>query len=273
MPPRQTPTWADLRSRRRGQEVGCELAGATQVPRPSTWQPTNRLLAALGPDDLGRLGACAQAVALSAGQMLQEPHARADYVDFIEAGLVSLPVQPGADPPIEVGLVGRSGLIGLPVLFETAGWPIGAMVQVAGQALRVETADLHRAIGCSPPLRRALLAHAHVMMVQGAQLVLCGTRHPIEGRVARWLLLAHDHLEADAVPVTHDRLSRARGVRRASVTEALHRLETAGAIQVERGRIRVADGGALEALACGCYHAMKREEDRLLEPAQGEGGS
>ena len=111
-------------------------------------------------------------------------------------------------------------------------------------------------------VRQQLLAYVHFLLIQNSQFALCNARHELQERLSRWLLLTHDRLDDDVIPVTHDLLSMMLGVRRAGITEALASLEEAGAVRRTRGAIEIADRSVLEQRACECYRIISTERTR-----------
>jgi hypothetical protein len=114
------------------------------------------------------------------------------------------------------------------------------------------------------------MAYVQARMVQTAQLVACNTRHSVPERIARWLLVAHDRLEGNAVPMTHQCLGRAVGVRRAGITTAIGRMEEAGLLRRGRGRLVILDREGLEQASCECYRAIRSETQRVTAPRRCE---
>ena len=224
----------------------------------------NRLLAAVPPAELERIGPFLARVPLRRRQVLQEPHLPSPYAYFIEHGAVSVLAKTKADGPIGVGLVGRFGMIGTPIVLGTMRSPLRALVQIPGEALRIGAEDLRRCMEACEALRRILLRYVQALMIQSAQLALCNTRHSTDERLARWLLLARDRMDEDDVCVTHDLLSRVLGVRRATVTEAIGRLEQAGMVRPSRGCLTILDRSGLERIACECYRIIRAEYDQML---------
>jgi CRP-like cAMP-binding protein len=100
-------------------------------------------------------------------------------------------------------------------------------------------------------------------MVHTAQLAVCNSRHSLQQRLARWLLVAQDQLGQDEIPLTHQCLSRSLGVRRAGITTAMGQLEAAGLLQGGRGRLRILDREGLEAQSCECHRAIRAERQRI----------
>jgi len=189
--------------------------------------------------------------------VLQHPHTPVEYAYFVERGAVTFQTRTEADGPVGVGLVDGGAIIGLPIILGTMRSYLRALVEVAGEAYRISAADLRTAMDQSPVLHDLLLAYVHTVLAQSAQLVLCTSKHSVEQRLARWLLLAHDLLHDD-LGVTHKMLSRDLGVRRASVSETMHHFQAAGLIRQTRACIEVTDRAGLEGVACECYGVISR---------------
>jgi CRP-like cAMP-binding protein len=166
-----------------------------------------------------------------------------------------------------VGLIGREGMVGLPLLYGDDRGSTESVVQTPGTAWRLGADAFHAALDDTPALRALLLRYALAFQVQVTQTAACNARHPVEQRLARWLLMAHDRAESDTFLLTHEFLSQMLGVRRAGVTVAAGVLRRAGLIRYERGTIEVIDRPGLEAAACDCHAAVRREFVRLLGPA------
>jgi CRP-like cAMP-binding protein len=114
-------------------------------------------------------------------------------------------------------------------------------------------------------LQNALLRYTHALMTQISQTVACNTRHPVEGRLARWLLMYHDRLERDEFELTHEFMANMLGVRRASVSEVAIKLQGRGFISYQHGRVKILDRKGMEEFACECYPVVKKKfKDSLL---------
>jgi len=247
----------------------------------STARPTapervrNRLLASLSPPERERLWPHLERVTLKPRQVLHHWGTPMTQVYFVEHGLVSVTAHLDRTAAVEVWLIGREGMTGVPVVLGgDAAPPHRRVVQVGGSAWRIAADDLRRLMSESAALRAALLRYAQVILLQTSQLGACNAHHSLQQRLARWLLMARDGLGGDEVALTHRVLARLLGVRRASVTECLSVLADKGALKTGRGRIRTADREALEALSCDCHRPIRHEYERLLgcpggpEPAQ-----
>ncbi|HUL10500.1 MAG TPA: Crp/Fnr family transcriptional regulator [Candidatus Acidoferrum sp.] len=142
--------------------------------------------------------------------------------------------------------------------------PHDTFMQVAGDGQRISSARLRSAMERSPALHRSFLRYGHAFMVQTAQTALANGRSRIEERLARWLLMAHDRLDADEVPLTHEFLSVMLGVRRPGVTVALDLLEKDGLIRAKRGAVDILNRTGLRKISNGAYGAAEAEFQRLF---------
>jgi len=225
----------------------------------------NCLLAALAPADLARLRPNLDLVFLSQRQVLSEPRKPIEHAYFPQQGFVSL-VQPMADKSmVEVGIIGREGFVGSPVLLGAGTSPVMAMVQAPGEALRIPASVLLKEAADSGELSDLLLRYVQALHVQVTQTAACNGRHALAERLARWLLTAHDRVAGDDLPLSHEFLAMMLGMRRAGVTVAVGALTKAGLIDNGHARITILDRQGLEAAACECYRAVQSEYESLLK--------
>jgi len=221
-------------------------------------------LAALPPHALARLWRRLEPVDCLLHEVLHVPEAAITQVYFPETIGVSLLTYMMNGDAVEVGQVGHEGMVGLPVVLGSDFDDLEAMVQNPGTALRLGAAALREELEHIPELRPLLLRYVLVHRNQVARTAACNSRHEINQRMARWLLMAHDRAEGDEFPMTHEFLSMMLGVRRAGVTVAAGALQKAGAIRYERGRMTVFDRACLEQVACECYRTTRRSAERVL---------
>lgn len=227
----------------------------------------NGVLAALPPGDLARLRPRLEPVTLEPRQILYRAHVPISGVYFLESGLVSLVARLERGGAIEIGIIGREGMVGLPLALGAESSPDEALVQVKCRALRLGAEEFRQELDRSPALLALLLRYECAFRAQVAQTAACNGRHDVEQRLARWLLMASDRLEANDLPLTQELLSTMLGVRRASVTGAVRILQRSGAIGFVRGRIAILDRQELERTSCECFAAVRREYLRLRATA------
>lgn len=225
----------------------------------------NRLLAALPRREYNRLLPHLEWVPLALRTVLHEAGQPIKHLYFPTSGMLSLlSDRDGQGARIEVGVVGREGMVGLPVFLGTRLTSTQSMVQVPGEAMRMRADKFRRLVGPQSKLHSMLLRYTHVFLTQVTQWVACNSLHSVEKRLCRWLLTVHDRATSNDFPLTHEFLAAMLGVRRASVTEAARRLRKAGLIHYGGGQLTVLDRSGLEGTVCGCYHSVRAELVRLL---------
>ncbi|MFI9030389.1 Crp/Fnr family transcriptional regulator [Streptomyces sp. NPDC053560] len=229
---------------------------------------TNRLLVALPEAEQERLLPQLKPVELALSDVLYRPGERIDALWFPTRGVCSIIAELDGDPDVEVATVGDEGVVGLPV-FLGIGIPTErAIVQVAGQALRMD-ADLfrHELAVVDGALQRIMQHYTQTMFTQLARNAACNRSHRTRERCARWLLMTADRMHSDRFELTQKFLAQMLAVRRSSVSEVAGELADEGCISYRRGTITVLDRERLEARSCGCYRALREVIDTAFPPA------
>ena len=223
----------------------------------------NRLLGTLHADDFAEVSERLERVELTQGEFLFKSYETIDHVYFFESGLSSEIAGSRSAESIEVGCIGHEGLSGVPALLDVDCSPHYAFMQVGGTAHRIEATALRTLLDNRPAIRRVLLRFAHVFMIQIAATALADGRFGVEKRLARWLLMCQDRL-GGSLPLTHDFFALMLGVRRPSVTDALHALEGKLLIRSERSLVTIRNRAGLEELAGSSYGLPESEYRRLI---------
>ena len=211
-----------------------------------------------------RLVDLSASVQLELGAVLCEPGEATRYVYFPNDCFVSLVTAIEGEPGLEVGMVGREGMLGAQLVLGVNSIPLHAVVQGAGTARRIAAAPFRREIAAGKPLQRALNRYLYVVMAQLATSAVCTRFHSVGPRLARWLLMTQDRAHSDSFHLTQEYLAYMLGVRRVGITGAASDLQRRGLIGYHRGEITVLNRAGLEAAACGCYAADRRAYDRML---------
>jgi CRP-like cAMP-binding protein len=222
----------------------------------------NLLLDALPAADLAGLMPRLESLPLPQGMVIYEPNVPIDHVYFLTDGVVSM-VSSMERGTVEVGTVGREGMVGLPILLHAESMPTRAFVQVEGAGMRMPSAELRDAMHGSRPLERLLFRYAQALFDQVAQSAACNRLHTIEERCARWILMTQDRVHADVLLLKQEFLAEMLGVHRPAVTLAAGALQRAGLIRYSRGRIIVLDRDGLESASCPCYAIAQGAYERL----------
>lgn len=227
----------------------------------------NRLLNVLPSDVLAELTRGLEAVSLSAGQVVQQSHARIEFAHFPTDSVLSVVASSGVGEG-EIGMIGREGTTALPLIFEADRSPQKVVVQIAGGCLRIEAGRLRRFMDDHAELRSVLLRYAQCWATQVAQTSLANARNTVRERLSRWLVMCQDRTESSELAITHEALATSLGVRRPGVTVATHELEGEGSIRAKRGCIRILDRQKLTADLRSSYGVAEQEYERLLAPPQ-----
>jgi CRP-like cAMP-binding protein len=231
--------------------------------------PRNRLLAALPAAELARLWPRLKRVELEFRKTLYAPEEPIGGVYFPETGYISRLAPMDDGDSAEVGLVGPEGMTGMSLLLGADRENFEMLVQVPGTAMRMDAAAFGTALDDIPSLRPLLHRYVLAHFEQVARTGACNGRHDINQRLARWLLMAHDRVEDDEFPMTHEFMGMMLGVRRAGVTVAAGALQKAGLIRYLKGRMVVTDRPGLEAATCECYGMARRAHDSLFGSSTG----
>lgn len=224
----------------------------------------NRLIEGLPRVTRERILERSETVDLVFDTILCEPEKRFRHVYFPLSGFISLVATVGRHPPLEMGLIGTEGMLGVTLVLGVPACPLRGVVQGPGAALRLTSRELGLEMRNSPSLVRTLNRYLYVLMAQLSQTTGCTRFHEIEARLSRWLLMTHDRAHADHFHLTHQFLANMLGVQRSAVTIAAGALQDKKLIAYTRGEIRILDRLGLEAKSCECYQAVTKAYAQLF---------
>lgn len=229
-------------------------------PRETT---RNRLLATIPDEVYYRLQPDLEPIRLDLGNVIYEAHQPLSHVYFPTTAIVSLLYTMENGSSAEMGIVGCDGVVGIAVFMGGDTTPNRAVVQSAGDALKLELKHFRRELRRTSELHRLLLLYTQSLLTQMSQTAVCNRLHSVEQQLCRWLLLSHDRLESNELIMTQELIANMLGVRREGVSVAAHNLQNAGVIRYKRGHITIVDRSGLESRVCECYQVVKTECDRL----------
>jgi CRP-like cAMP-binding protein len=223
----------------------------------------NRVLASLPPPDAQRLAAHLSPVTLKAKRSLHEPGEEIETLYFLEDAVASVVITMENGSTVEVGLIGREGVVGLPAVMGNGLASNRTFIQLPGHGFSVKAKVLREQAESSSKLRSCLYLALQGYLVQTAQTAACNRVHELEERLARWLMMCSDRLQSDHIPITHEFLAMMLGTRRSSVTVAAGILHKAGLITYSRGSVTIQKRDGLLHAACECYQTVHEEYLRL----------
>jgi len=230
----------------------------------SNGPPQNLILAGLPADEWATLRNKLHAVALEQGQVLFEAGEPAEFVYFVEQGMVSVVSDMQNGDSIEVGTIRIEGMAGKWVILDAESVPYRHIMQVPGSSLRMTANALAAELVPGKQLTRSLHRFYAAFNTQVMQGMACNGLHSIEQRCCRWLLTTQDRIGSPELNITHEFLAQMLGVRRASVTEVLRPLQSDGLIRASRGKVVILDSKRLADASCECYGVIRREYQRLM---------
>ncbi len=237
---------------------------STPGKRIKTAKPTeiavrNRILAGLVATEYRHIVSKIEYVPLTAGQVLYKADQKIEAVYFPGDAVVAMIDTMEDGRTVEVGIIGREGIVGINVFLGGLITPDKAVVQISGGAMRMSAINLRKEARFGSPLQQLLLEYARTFLSVISQSVACSQHHDIEQRLARLMLTLSDYTEAREFPMAQATVSALLGVRRAGVSVAASNLQRQGALRYRRGVIRVVDSRSLEKKSCECRQVIRRQ--------------
>lgn len=232
--------------------------------------PQNHLIETLPRKERQRLLAVCKPRQLVFEEVLSEAGEPIRHVYFPVDGFISLITMLDRKPVLEVGMLGREGMLGAHLALGVLTTPLHALVQGSGSALSISAAVFRKELAASAALRSCIQRYLYVQMMQLAASAACLRFHQIGPRLARWLLMSQDRAHSDSLHVTHEFLALMLGVRRVGITAAASELQRQGLIRYHRGALTVTDRKGLEAASCSCYATDRQTYRTVLGALPGQ---
>lgn len=220
----------------------------------------NLILRSLPRKEFSQLFPSLEFVRLTLHQVMHEAGETIRSGYFLNSGLGSVLTTQPDGKTVEVGLIGKEGFVGVPVIFGFKTSGLRVITQGDGTAYRADVDALLRLLPKCPALEKQLQRFSLMIGMQSTQLAACNRLHDVVERLARWLLMSHDRIGGTTLPLTQEFLSQMLGTRRASVTVAAGVLQKAGMIEYSRGAVTILDRPKLEAATCDCYQVIERQK-------------
>jgi CRP-like cAMP-binding protein len=236
---------------------------APKVKQSPLLAKQNHLLAVLSAAELKRLAPHLEPIDMALGQVIYESGRVLDYVYFPTTCIISLLYVMEDGSSAEIAIVGNEGLVGISLFMGGETTPSRAVVQSEGRAFRLAAQHLRSEFSRAGSMQHLLLRYTQSLITQMAQTAVCNRHHSVDQQLCRWLLLSLDRLPSDELIMTQELIANMLGVRREGVTAAAGKLQKAGVITYQRGRIKVLDRPKLERMSCECYEVVRKEGVRL----------
>jgi len=225
---------------------------------------SNRLLTALSLAESARLTPFLKTISLEQGVVLNEPGDEMEKVIFPHSGMVSLLAIMKDGNAVETATIGREGVVGAMAGLGLHTTLTRSVVQTPLVASQITAARFRKAVEASNELRDVIVRYNDALLGQVQITAACNALHPIQARLARWILQTKDRVESDTIPLTQQLLSEMLGVRRSSVSEVATQLQAAGLIRYTRGSIEITNREGLESAACECYQTIRAQAEKVL---------
>lgn len=232
-------------------------------PAPGTPPTGNSILAALLATEYRHLLPKLEHVTLKRGETVYRADQRIEAVYFPEDAVVAMVDSMDDGRTVEVGIIGREGLVGINIFLGGVATPDKAIVQLSGGAMRMRAKDLRKELRFGSPLQRLLLSYGRAFLAVISQSVACSQHHDVEQRLARLLLTLSHYAGSRDLLMVHESMAALLGVRRAGITVAASNLQMAGLIGYRRGRISILDRRGLEKRSCECYRFISGQYEHL----------
>jgi CRP-like cAMP-binding protein len=218
---------------------------------------SNVILLSLPDEEYSLLRPYLEPVDLPQYKIVHEPGEKIDYGYFVNEGMMSLVALNQDGRSVEVGIVGKEGMVGMSLMMGLRRGIFRSIMQMAGNGLRIKAKAFQDVLRRAPTLRSDLCRFALMHGMQVAQLAACNRLHEVDQRLVRWLLMCQDRVDSQSLPLTHDFLAQMLGTGRPSVSLAATVLENAGLIENLRGTVKVLNRKNLEDAACECYGVIQ----------------
>lgn len=223
-------------------------------------QMGNLILLALPQKEAAQIFPVLEFVRLNLHHVMHEAGEVIKSAYFLNNGMASVLTVLPDGKSVEVGLIGKEGFVGLPVVFGFKTSPLRVVIQADATGYRVDVATLRKLLPRCPQLEIQIQRFAMVLAMQSTQIAACNRLHDVVERLARWLIMSHDRIGGATMPLTQEFLGQMLGARRASVSIAAGVLQKAGMITYTRGNVTLLNKAKLAQAACDCYDIIQRQK-------------
>lgn len=239
--------------------MGVKFASAPAAPDGGSGAVENKILLGLPRKERALILSKSEYLSFPAHTLLTEMSEAIEFCYFLNGGVVSIIHVMTDGKSVEVGLTGKEGFVGLPLIVGYSTSPTRAIVQIEAAGYKIGARDLKNILSACPKLKEGLHRYSQELSVQAIQIAACNRLHEVDERLARWLLMSQDRVGKSTFPLTQEFISHMLGTRRASVTVAAGILQKAGLITYTRGKVTIENRAGLKSASCECYEAINRQ--------------
>jgi CRP-like cAMP-binding protein len=239
--------------------LGVKFAASTAATDGGSGSTENEILLGLPRKERALILSKSELLSLPARTILTERSEAIEFCYFLNRGVISIIHVMTDGKSVEVGLTGKEGFVGLPLVVGYRTSPTRSIVQIDATGYKIRAQDLKNSLSFCPKLRESLHRYSQELSIQAIQIAACNRLHEVDERLARWLLMSQDRVGQSTFPLTQEFISHMLGTRRASVTVAAGILQKAGLINYTRGRVTIENRDGLESASCECYEEINRQ--------------
>jgi CRP-like cAMP-binding protein len=244
------------------QSIGVKSAAAPAAANGDNRALQNAVLLSLPRRERAAVLSKSEFIVLPARTLLAKMGQAFEFCYFLNSGVISIIHVMNDGKSVEVGLTGKEGFVGLPLIVGYSTSPTRAIVQIEASGYVIRAQDLKTLLRTCPRLEEGLHRYAQELALQAIQIAACNRLHEVDERLARWLLMSQDRVGESTFRLTQEFISHMLGTRRASVTVAAGILQKAGLITYTRGQVSIKDRARLESAACECYEGINQQIER-----------
>ncbi len=226
-------------------------------------QYKNTILSRLSSDVVTRLSLCP--VEFEVGHEIEYPGNPIRNILFVEEGMASMTTTFEDGTQVEVGMFGYESIIGVSALMGTKRSLNRVYTQVEGRGYAAPLKSAQAEFDSGGLFQKLALRYVQAQLVQTAQSAGCNARHPLEQRLARWLLITSDRVHRSSFYMSQEFLADMVGNTRSTVSRAAGQLKEEGLIDYNRGLLSILDFGGLQKRSCECYAIIKRHLENFSE--------
>ncbi len=252
----------------RVQSLGVKFADSPAATDGGRRSMENEILLGLPRKERALILSKSEFLSLPARTILTEMSKPIEFCYFLNGGVVSVIHVMTDGKSVEVGLTGKEGFVGLPLVVGYSTSPTRGIVQIDAAGYKISAQDLKNSLSACPKLRESLHRYSQELSIQAIQIAACNRLHEVDERLARWLLMSQDRIRLRVLPLTQEFLSQMLGTRRASVSVASAILRKKGLIEAGRGHVSILDRKKLEEASCECYGAIQRQLESWRKDSQ-----